>query len=103
MVGKQQRHAAAVPMAKNGHCYLPLGEVFEEVEEDGTVTMVDATEFVEELAGATDHDDQMDAASYAILELEVRVPRGTEADGGSEVTESAPTTSEEIAALAALL
>lgn len=66
---KQQRHAAATPTAKAGNCYLPLGVVFEEVDEDGTVEMVDATEFVEELAGATQHDDQMDAASYAIIEF----------------------------------
>lgn len=66
---KQQRHAAATPTAKNGHCYLPLGAVFEEVDDEGTVEMVDATEFVEELAGATQFDDQMDAASYAIIEI----------------------------------
>lgn len=66
---KSQRHAAATPTAKAGHCYLPLGAVFEEVDDEGTVEMIDATEFVEELAGATQHDDQMDAASYAILEI----------------------------------
>lgn len=66
---KQQRHAAATPTAKNGHCYLPLGDVFEEVDDEGTVELVDATEFIEELAGATQFDDQMDAASYAIIEL----------------------------------
>jgi phage terminase large subunit-like protein len=66
---KAQRHAAATPHAKNGHCYLPLGAVFEEVDEEGTVELVDATEFVEELAGATMFDDQMDAASYALIEL----------------------------------
>lgn len=103
---KTHRHAAAVPTAKDGHCYLPLGEVFEEVEEDGTVTMVDATEFVEELAGATDHDDQMDAASYAILELEIRAPK-REAEGGTAIEESIaasqPTSDVEIQNLAALL
>lgn len=66
---KQQRHAAATPTAKNGHCYLPLGAVFEEVDDEGTVHMADATEFIEELAGATQFDDQMDAASYAIIEI----------------------------------
>lgn len=74
---KQQRHAAATPTAESGNCYLPLGEVFEEIDEEGTVELVDATEFVEEHAGATAHDDQMDASSYAILELVgvgVRVP-----------------------------
>lgn len=66
---KKHRHAAAVPTAANGNCYLPLGPVFEEVDNDGTVRMVDATVFVEELADATTNDDQKDAASYAILEL----------------------------------
>lgn len=101
---KTQRHAAAVPTAKNGNCYLPLGAVFEEVDEDGTVEMVDATEFVEELAGATQHDDQMDAASYAIIEMEIRVPKG-EAEGGTAIGESAPAVpaTEEIRNLAALL
>lgn len=69
---KTQRHAAAAPTAKAGNCYLPLGEVFEEVDEEGTVEKVDASAFVEELAGAAAHDDQMDAASYAILEMETK-------------------------------
>lgn len=103
---KIQRHAAAVPTAKNGHCYLPLGEVFEEVEEDGTVVLIDATEFVEELAGATDHDDQMDAASYAILELEIRTPKG-EAEAGIAVEDALaapqPANDAEIQELANLL
>lgn len=66
---KKNRHAAAVPTAENGNCFLPLGDVFEEVDEDGTVRMVDATVFTEELADATTNDDQKDSASYAILEL----------------------------------
>jgi len=66
---KAQRHAAATPHQKNGHCYLPLGAVFEEIDDEGTVELVDATEFLEELAGATQFDDQMDAASYALIEL----------------------------------
>jgi phage terminase large subunit-like protein len=106
---KQQRHAAATPMAKAGYCYLPLGAVFEEVDDEGTVELCDATEFVEELAGATQHDDQMDAASYAIIEIAGLGGRHKgEADGGSEVTVTAPAlpdgvTHDEIANLAALL
>lgn len=66
---KTQRHAAAAPTVKNGHCYLPIGLAFEEVDEEGTVEMVDATEFVEEHADATAFDDQKDASSYAIIDL----------------------------------
>lgn len=66
---KSQRHAAAAPTVEAGNCYLPLGDVFEEVSPEGAVTYVDAAVFVEELAGATKHDDQMDAASYAIIEM----------------------------------
>ncbi len=66
---KAQRHAAAVPTVEAGNCYLPEGEAFEEVAPDGTMTLVDASAFVEEHAGATKHDDQMDASSYAIIEL----------------------------------
>ena len=43
--------------------------MFEEVAPTGEVMFTDASVFVEELAGATKHDDQMDAASYAIIEL----------------------------------
>jgi hypothetical protein len=108
---KTQRHAAATPPAKNGHCYLPLGCVFEEVDDEGTVEMVDATEFVEELAGATQHDDQMDTASYAIIEIFGMGGHRVEAEAGQEVPESgvaAPilpigTTTAEIASLADLL
>lgn len=66
---KAQRHAAAVPTVEAGNAWLPLGAVFEEVAPDGTVTLVDATGFVEEHAGATKWDDQMDTTSYAIVEL----------------------------------
>ncbi len=95
---KKHRHAAAVPTAENGHCYLPLGDVFEEVDEDGTVRMVDATVFVEELADATKNDDQKDAASYAILELvgigvrRVGAPQGgTRGTADTAVVAPAPT------------
>lgn len=66
---KKQRHAAAVPTVEAGNAWLPLGAAFEEVAADGTVTLADATEFLEEHAGATKHDDQMDTSSYAIVEL----------------------------------
>lgn len=83
---KKHRHAAAVPTAEHGNCFLPLGAVFEEVDDDGTVRMVDATVFVEELADATKNDDQKDAASYAILELVgIGIKRVTEAQGGGPV------------------
>lgn len=88
---KTQRHAAATPTAKDGNCYLPLGAVFEEVDEEGTVEMIDASEFVEELAGAGAHDDQMDAASYAILEMELRsIPTTAASDGGDINTTAQP-------------
>jgi phage terminase large subunit-like protein len=94
---KQQRHAAATPTAAGGSCYLPLGAVFEEVDEEGTVERVDASEFVEELAGATQHDDQMDAASYAIIELTSGVARplpqgGTRGTADTAVTAPPPAT-----------
>jgi len=71
---KAQRHAAAAPTVESGNCYLPEGEVFEEVSPAGEVARVDAAVFVEELAGATKHDDQTDAASYAIIELNSAEP-----------------------------
>lgn len=66
---KQQRHAAAAPTVEAGNCYLPTGAMFEEVTATGDLVCVDATGFIEEFAGATKHDDQIDAASYAIIEL----------------------------------
>lgn len=106
---KAQRHAAATPTAQAGNCYLPLGEVFEEVDDEGTVEMVDATEFVEECAGATAHDDQLDSASYCILELNLRAAK-EEADGGQAIGDETATRAApagvsvgEIAALADLL
>lgn len=105
---KKQRHAAAVPTVEAGNAWLPLGAVFEEVAADGEVTLVDATEFIEEHAGATKHDDQMDASSYAIVEL-----NGGARDDGETVapspieerTSSAPPTDDEtrVASLLALI
>lgn len=104
---KQQRHAAATRPAKNGHCYLPLGAVFEEIDDEGTVELVDATEFVEELAGATQHDDQIDAASYAIIEIAgvggYRPDPGAAQSGdASTSTQGGNSDSDEAAVLAAL-
>lgn len=53
---KDQRLAAVSPTIESGCCYLPLGASW-------------LTDFVEEMAGATKHDDVRDAASYAIHEL----------------------------------
>lgn len=53
---KEQRLSAAAPAVESGSCYLPLGAAW-------------LGEFVEELAGATKHDDSMDSAAYAIREL----------------------------------
>lgn len=104
---KKQRHAAAVPSAEEGNCFLPLGEVsFIEVDADGAETFVDAECFVEEHAKGKPHDDQMDATSYAIIELNRGVT--DEADGGGEITESASSLvtvfpADEVEALALLL
>ena len=107
---KAQRHAAATPHAKNGHCYLPLGAVFEEVDDEGTVELVDATEFVEELAGATQFDDQMDAASYALIELAGIGGYTPDPVAGAPINETSPSvldqdeaTREQIAEAVALL
>ena len=53
---KEQRHAAAAPTCESGNCFLPLGVAW-------------LGDFVEEHAGATKHDDQLDTTSYAIAEL----------------------------------
>ncbi len=81
---KKQRHAAASPTCASGNCYLPLG-------------WPGLTEFVEELAGATKHDDQTDTASYAIIELNgsrVAAPQGAHggfvADAAPSPTDPAP-------------
>lgn len=104
---KSQRHAAAAPTVEAGNCYLPLGEVFEEVSPTGEVTLVDAAVFVEELAGATKHDDQMDAASYAIIELNSQgaVDPGMtmSGDGSESVSRGAPGEGSDDAAILAAL
>lgn len=53
---KLQRLGAIAPTVEAGNCYLPLG-------------MPGLGDFVEELAGATKHDDQCDVTAYAVLDL----------------------------------
>lgn len=53
---KQQRLAAIASTVESGNAYLPLGATW-------------LPDFVEELAGATAHDDQCDTTSYAIIDL----------------------------------
>jgi predicted phage terminase large subunit-like protein len=50
---KEMRLGAIAPAVESGSCYLPLG-------------WPSLADFVEELAGATKHDDAMDACAYAI-------------------------------------
>lgn len=56
---KAQRLGAIAPTVEAGNCYLPLG-------------MPGLGEFVEELAGATKHDDQCDVTAYAVLDLNLK-------------------------------
>ncbi|MGE0402876.1 MAG: hypothetical protein AB7T06_39590 [Kofleriaceae bacterium] len=64
-----------------GDCYLPLG-------------MPGIGEFVEELAGATKHDDEQDAAAYAIHELNRDSVRTTnDSVPGHAIAEHVPTLS----------
>lgn len=96
--GKAARLDNVSPTIEQGFAYLPIG-------------MVDLQDFVDELAGMNVHDDDQDACSQALHELNVELGRDTrrgEADGGQEVTaQAAPlpagTTRDEIANLAALL
>lgn len=53
---KAQRLSAIAPTVEAGNCYLPLGAP-------------GLGDFVEELAGATAHDDQCDTTAYAIIDL----------------------------------
>ena len=56
---KAQRLSAVAPTVESGCCYLPLGAP-------------DLPEFIEELAGATKHDDQCDVTAYALIDLNTR-------------------------------
>lgn len=53
---KIQRLSAIAPTVESGCCYVPIGAPW-------------LLDFVEELAGATAHDDQCDTTAYAILDL----------------------------------
>ena len=53
---KAQRLGAIAPTVESGACYLPLGAPWLE-------------DFVEELASATNHDDQCDTTAYAVADL----------------------------------
>lgn len=67
---KLQRLSAVSPHVEAGSCYLPLGAAW-------------LDDFVEELAGATKHDDCQDVASYALHELAVRGKPVSASIGGS--------------------
>lgn len=75
---KAQRHAAAAPTVESGNAYLPLGVPW-------------LGDFVEEHAGATKHDDQLDATSYAIIDLNGR-RGGYESESGYAVESVAEAT-----------
>jgi predicted phage terminase large subunit-like protein len=64
---KDARLAAIAPTIEAGNGYLPLGPEW-------------VGEFVEELAGATEYDDECDTTSYAILDL--NSGKSTAPDGG---------------------
>lgn len=65
---KQARIAAMAPTVESGACLLPLGAPW-------------LGEFVEELAGATKHDDMADTAAYALAQLARRAAVSSAADG----------------------
>ncbi len=54
--GKSERLAVVSPTIEAGNCFLPLGAAW-------------LGDFVEELAGASKHDDEQDACAYALAEL----------------------------------
>ena len=54
---KAQRLSAIAPTVESGSCHLPAGTSW-------------VGDFIEELAGATKHDDAADACAYAIHELD---------------------------------
>jgi predicted phage terminase large subunit-like protein len=56
---KAERIGVVSAVIEAGNCYLPLGAPW-------------LADFVEELAGGTKHDDQMDACAYALHELNTR-------------------------------
>lgn len=68
--GKIQRLSAIAPTVESGCCFLPLGAAW-------------LPDFVEELAGATSHDDQCDTTAYAILDLNLAPVRHVPVSGFS--------------------
>src|SRR5439155_6253761 len=58
-----QRLGAVAPTIESGCCYLPLGAPW-------------LDDFIEEMSGATKHDDQMDTTAYALIDLNVKAPTG---------------------------
>lgn len=76
--GKAARLDNVSPTIEQGFAYLPIG-------------MPDLQDFVDELAGMNIHDDDQDACSQALHELNVKVGRDEnrgEADAGQEASES---------------
>jgi predicted phage terminase large subunit-like protein len=53
---KSQRLAAVAPIVESGACHLPSGAAW-------------VADYIEELAGASRHDDEADAAAYALIAL----------------------------------
>jgi phage terminase large subunit-like protein len=71
-LGKAARLDIASPTIEQGFAYLPIG-------------MPDLQYFVDELAGMTVHDDDMDSCSQAIRWLNVKKPKQTSPAGGEVV------------------
>lgn len=58
---KAERLGLVSPAIEGGHCHLPLGAPW-------------LGDYVEELSGASSHDDAMDATSYALADLATSAP-----------------------------
>jgi predicted phage terminase large subunit-like protein len=67
--GKDQRFSLVSPTLESGCAYLPLGAAW-------------LGDFVEELAGATKHDDAKDACAYGLARLALREHHAADCDGG---------------------
>jgi predicted phage terminase large subunit-like protein len=59
--GKAERLGLVSPAIEGGHCHLPLGAPW-------------LGDFVEELSGASSHDDAQDACAYALADLATSAP-----------------------------
>lgn len=66
---KAQRLSLVTPAIEAGNCYLPLGANW-------------LGDYVEELAGATKHDDAQDATAYALARLALKEHQTAVPDGG---------------------